>query len=71
MARIEAQVDGLSTPERESAVQQFRSAVVESGITLTPEDERVLRMFVDGTLDARHLIDHFGPRIVEKNDKAD
>ena len=71
VARIESQVDALSTAEREIAVQQFRSAVVDSGVELTPEDEQVLTMFVEGTLDARHLIDHFGPRIVSKGDKAD
>jgi hypothetical protein len=48
--RLLAEMDGISFSERGVLTERFLSGFLAEGFTLTPEDEKILSLFVDGKL---------------------
>jgi hypothetical protein len=63
ISRAEGKLDARPLSERVGLVARLRSGLTEMGITITPDDEKVLSLYVEGVLDSRHLGDQFDARI--------
>jgi len=63
IAKLEDALDTMGASDRVALVERLRSEWNQLGSELTQEDNEVLVLFCDGTLDYRHLVDHFGPRL--------
>jgi hypothetical protein len=64
-ARLESRLEDLGSEGRASLVARLRQRWTDIGTTLSSEDEEVLSLFCDRTLEFRHLQGHFGSRLVE------
>ena len=62
-AKLDAALDSMSSSDRLALAERLRSEWEKLGTELTQEDNDVLALFCDGTLDYRHLADYFGPRL--------
>jgi hypothetical protein len=61
---LEAKIDALSPEQRTLGVQRTKQAFAAKGEALTSEDEEILALFCEGVLDSRHVMGHFGDRLL-------
>jgi hypothetical protein len=62
-SRLEREIDSLSAGHRERIVDLLRDSFEWEGDSFTPDDERMLGSFSEGSLSIRQLQDHFGARL--------
>jgi hypothetical protein len=61
--RLEQEIDSLAPRHREKVVHLLRESFEWEGDTFTPEDERMISLFSDGSVGVRRLQEHFGERL--------
>lgn len=63
IAKIDAQVEALSPKRRAEGASAIRAGLVQRGVTVTAEDDRVLNEFAAGRLQLDELALQFHGRI--------
>jgi hypothetical protein len=62
-SRLEREIDSLAPSHREKVVHLLRESFEWEGDSFTPDDERIIHSFGDGSISIRHLQEHFGERL--------
>jgi hypothetical protein len=62
-SRLEREIDSLSPGHREKVMSLLRDSFEWEGDHFTPDDERTMSSFSDGSISIRQLQDHFGERL--------
>jgi hypothetical protein len=61
--RLERAIDSLAPHHREKVVHLLRESFEWEGDSFTPDDERMINLFSDGSISIRRLQEHFGERL--------
>ena len=60
---LEREIDSLAPRHREKVVHLLRESFEWEGDSFTPDDERMINSFGEGSISIRHLQEHFGERL--------
>ena len=62
-SHLEREIDSLASRHREKVVHLLRESFEWEGDSFTPDDERMINSFSDGSVSIRRLQEHFGERL--------